>query len=331
MHKYFLSFVFIFSLSFLNAESISVMTINAQNLFDTIDDPGKDDKAYLPIEMKESDEHKSSCNKIRVNRWKNECLFQDWNYEAKAAKLNNLLELIVAYDSDGADIIGLQEVENINILNQLFDLLEPYGYIDFILLEGSDNRGIDTAFISKYKISNPKLHYVEFSAEYETIDTRPILEVDISINNKLLKFYNSHFPSNYHPVQMRIQSFDKLKELVSSHSMPAVALGDFNLTNKDDKKFEVFKGQEDFWYVAHREGCEACLGTYYYNRGKSWDFLDTIMATRDRGIHFDKDSIEVFINELNSYKNTGKPHWFNPETKLGVTDHFPMVAKIKLY
>jgi hypothetical protein len=130
---------------------------------------------------------------------------------------------------------------------------------------------------------------------------------------------------------MRIQSFDKLKELVSSHSMPAVALGDFNLTNKDDKKFEVFKGQEDFWYVAHREGCEACLGTYYYNRGKSWDFLDTIMATRDRGIHFDKDSIEVFINELNSYKNTGKPHWFNPETKLGVTDHFPMVAKIKLY
>ena len=30
----------------------SVMTLNAQNLFDTSDDPKKDDKAYLPIEKK---------------------------------------------------------------------------------------------------------------------------------------------------------------------------------------------------------------------------------------------------------------------------------------
>ena len=28
------------------------MSINAQNLFDTIDDPGKDDTAFLPIELK---------------------------------------------------------------------------------------------------------------------------------------------------------------------------------------------------------------------------------------------------------------------------------------
>jgi hypothetical protein len=32
----------------LNAESISIMSINAQNLFDTVDDPKKDDKAFLP-------------------------------------------------------------------------------------------------------------------------------------------------------------------------------------------------------------------------------------------------------------------------------------------
>ena len=33
-----------------------------------------------------------------------------------------------------------------------------------------------------------------------------------------------------------------------------MALGDFNLTNKDDKKFNIYKNQEDYWYVAHREG-----------------------------------------------------------------------------
>ena len=245
------------------------MSINAQNLFDTIDDPGKDDKAFLPIEMKQSKKHKNSCNSITVKRWRMECFFQDWNEETKNAKLRNLVEVIISYDKNGADVIGLQEIENMNILEQLFNLLKPYGYIDFHLLESTDKRGVDTAFISKYKISNPKLHYVNFSPNFETIDTRPIFEVEINFNKKILKFYNVHFPSNFHPAQMRIESFQKLKELIASHSEPSVALGDFNLTKKDDKKFDVYKNQEDYWYVAHREGCDSCLGTYYYSRGLS--------------------------------------------------------------
>ena len=39
----------------ISANSFSVMTLNSQNLFDTNDDdPGKDDKAYLPLEKKQS-------------------------------------------------------------------------------------------------------------------------------------------------------------------------------------------------------------------------------------------------------------------------------------
>ena len=268
MDKILLTFILFFSFSsFSYAENITVMSINAQNLFDTMDDPGKDDKAFLPIEMKQSKEHKNSCNSITVNRWRMECFFQDWDEETKNAKLNNLLEVIVSYDTNGADVIGLQEIENMNILEQLFNLLKPYGYKDFHLLESNDKRGVDTAFISKYKITKPKLHYVNFSPNFETIDTRPIFEVDININGKVMKFYNVHFPSNWHPVQMRIESFEKLKELISSHSEPSVALGDFNVNSKDDKKFSIYQNQEDFWKVAHREGCSSCLGTYYYGRG----------------------------------------------------------------
>ena len=48
MLKNIYSLILLFSISFvLSAESISVMSINAQNLFDTIDDPGKDDKAFF--------------------------------------------------------------------------------------------------------------------------------------------------------------------------------------------------------------------------------------------------------------------------------------------
>jgi endonuclease/exonuclease/phosphatase family metal-dependent hydrolase len=329
VHKSLLSFILFFLFSSVSySENLTVMSINAQNLFDTMDDPGKDDKAFLPIEMKQSKEHKNSCNSITVNRWRMECFFQDWDEETKNAKLNNLLEVIVSYDSNGADVIGLQEIENINILEQLFNLLEPYGYKDFHLLESTDKRGVDTAFISKYKITNPKLHYVNFSPNFETIDTRPIFEVDININGKVMKFYNVHFPSNWHPVQMRIESFEKLKELISSHSEPSVALGDFNVNSKDDKKFSVYKNQEDLWKVAHREGCSSCLGTYYYGRGKSWDFLDTIMVSRNRGVEFVKDSIDVYKVKFNTYKDTGKPNWFNSDSKQGVSDHFPFVAEI---
>ena len=152
--------------------------------------------------------------------------------------------------------------------------------------------------------------------------------MDIEVNNKVIKFYNVHFPSNFHPVQMRIESFDKLKDLINSHDYPAIALGDFNLTNKDDKKFNVYKGQEDYWYVAHREGCYSCNGTYYYGRGNSWDFLDTIMVSKGRDVSFDFKTINVYKIEFNTYKDTGKPFWFSPEKNEGVSDHFPMVAKI---
>ncbi len=47
--------------------SVSIMTFNVQNLFDNVDDPGKDDKAYLPIEDKQNDAHIAACNEIEVD------------------------------------------------------------------------------------------------------------------------------------------------------------------------------------------------------------------------------------------------------------------------
>jgi hypothetical protein len=84
------------------------------------------------------------------------------------------------------------------------------------------------------------------------------------------------------------------------------------------------------WDVAHYVGCNDCKGTYFYKPKKSWDFLDTIMISKDRGVEFVKTSIEVFRTESNTYKNSDKPYRFDPITKNGVSDHFPMVAQIKI-
>ena len=50
----------------LAVESVTLMTFNAQNLFDNKDDPEKDDKAYLPIENKRHEPHIHACNEIEV-------------------------------------------------------------------------------------------------------------------------------------------------------------------------------------------------------------------------------------------------------------------------
>ena len=59
------------------AIDFSAMTLNVDNLFDTYDDKNKDDKAYLPIELKQTETHINSCKRIPVQSWKYECLFLD--------------------------------------------------------------------------------------------------------------------------------------------------------------------------------------------------------------------------------------------------------------
>jgi len=332
MHKY-LAIYFLalfFSFPAQSNSSFSVMTLNVNNLFDELDDPKKDDKAYLPIELKQTNKHINSCNRVPVNSWKNECLYLDWDTETKDAKLKNLARDILLYDETGPDILALQEVENINILEQLYRLLEPYGYIDLELLESKDYRGIDTAIISKFEIIDSTLHYIKFSGEFEDKDTRPILDSTILINDKKIKVYNVHFPAGYHDVSMRIDSLNKLKKLLQMHKMPTVALGDFNVNTEEDSELFIYNDQEDLWDVAHLIGCVDCKGTYYYSYGKSWSFLDTIFVSKQRNISYDTDSIRLHITEHNAYKDSGKPIRFNAKSKTGVSDHLPMVARINI-
>ena len=323
-----LSFFFI-SLS-ADSYEFSAMTLNTQNLFDTVDDPKKNDKAYLPIELKKSQKHISSCQDIKVKSWKDECLYLDWDEDTKNTKLMNLANEIIKYNNSGPDILALQEVENINILTQLFKLLEPYGYKDLSLLEGKDYRGIDTALITKFNIVDSKLHYITFTGKYENKDTRPILEVTLDINNKKLKIYNVHFPAGYHDVSMRIDSLNFLMDLLNSHKFPSIALGDFNINIKEDRKLDIYKSQEIYWEVAHLNGCNKCKGTYYYAYEKNWSFLDSIFLSKDRNIKYIPNSINIHTTKTNSYSETGRPIKFNPNNKSGVSDHLPMVANFIL-
>ena len=107
-------FVLIFFLTFaLNAEKVSVMTFNVENLFDNKDDPKRVDETYIALKDKQTAKHLDGCNLIEVKSWRDSCLYLDWNDEVIDIKLQNLSRVILSED---VDIIGFQEVENIGML-----------------------------------------------------------------------------------------------------------------------------------------------------------------------------------------------------------------------
>jgi len=197
---------------------VTVMSFNVQNLFDNVDDPGKDDKAYLPLAAKQNEAHIAACNGIEVESWRDECLYLDWSDEALEFKLGVVAESIRQVNHGrGADIIALQEVENLDVLERLrTEYLEDLGYFPAILVEGTDTRGIDVAFLSRLPLAaEPELHpllFPEFPDRQG--DTRGVLQADFTMpDGSILTGFSVHFPAPFHPTEMRVAAFEHLQEL----------------------------------------------------------------------------------------------------------------------
>ena len=314
------------------AKSFSVMAFNVENMFDNLDDPNKEDETYLPVSMKTSQTHIKNCNRLRYQRWRDDCLEMDWNDEVIDYKLNATAEVILSYGMHGPDIIGFQEIENIKILERLFKLLEPHGYKYYALVEGNDKRGIDNAFISKYEILSTKLHQIKFTGgtKDQIGDTRPILEGIFKLDGHDISIFNVHFPAPYNPRFMRQDAFNTLNELSNKNSRINIALGDFNVTSAEDAEANLYGKFNSDWYISHLDQCKQCLGTNYYFQEDRWSFLDAVMLKKNRNSKFIENSVAVIKADIHTRDN-GSPLRFNAKGLYGVSDHFPVVAEIKIY
>ena len=318
------------------------MTFNVQNLFDNVDDPGKDDKAYLPIEAKQNDEHISECNEIEVASWRDECLNLDWSDAAIEHKLTVLANTIRQVGGGaGPDIIALQEVENAAILEQLRSVyLAALGYAPPVLVEGTDLRGIDVAFLSRFPLADaPTLHPLTLSEFPDRVgDTRGVLQADFQLaDGSILTGFSVHFPAPFHPTEMRIAAYEHLNGLLQAlpGSRPAFAAGDFNTTSREDSEKHVLdRYARPYWTLAHDIGCEDCNGTHYYARDDSWSFLDMILLAELRGekttVRFRADSVGIANHNPAQVSDHGTPERFRSARRSGVSDHWPMVATLEL-
>ncbi|RPG23603.1 MAG: endonuclease/exonuclease/phosphatase family protein [Gammaproteobacteria bacterium TMED50] len=315
-------------------ESLTVMTFNVENLFDNTHDRGKNDETYLPVQQKQSKSHIDKCNKINVKRWRDQCLYWDWNDAVVDRKLTVIGDAIRQVgDDQGPDIIVFQEVENKRILERLrTEQLKGLGYQPSVLLEGKDIRGIDVAVLSKFPVTDPKLHEIRFPASQRARigDTRPILEATFNLpDGSLLTGFAVHFPAPFHPTEMRESAYTTLNTLLKR--LPAdravFAAGDFNTTREEDNdKHMLDRWVRDDWEVAH-DLCEGCQGTSYYPPRDDWSFLDMVIWRPATGWRM---TASYLANETPAQVTpAGTPKRFELPEATGLSDHWPLVMVIE--
>jgi endonuclease/exonuclease/phosphatase family metal-dependent hydrolase len=325
------------------AQAVTLMTFNVENLFDTADDPGKDDRTYLPLAMKQTDEHRAACAGVANEHWRDQCLNWDWNEAIVARKLEVVADAILQVNGGrGPDVVALQEVENLAILQRLADEhLAAAGY-EPVLIEGDDERGIDVAFLTRLPLAGePVLHRIEFEGidDAREADTRGILEATFRLpDGSLLTGFAVHFPAPFHPTSMRIDAYERLNALAAAlpADRPAFAAGDFNTTSAEDREQDMLaRYVRPTWTVAHEVGCDGCRGTSYYPPAGEWSFLDMLLwhPAEGRGAGATWRLVPGSVTIANAtpaqVAADGTPARFALPEGTGVSDHWPLVATIE--
>jgi endonuclease/exonuclease/phosphatase family metal-dependent hydrolase len=327
---------------------VSIMAFNLENLFDTKHDENKNDYTYLPLSEKRSKEHEDYCDKNFTGGFLDECLSLDWSEKVLAEKKKRLADVILQVNNGmGPDILMTEETENIGVLTALSkDNLAKANYQTVVLLEGPDNRGIDTGLLSRFPlVGTPILHIIPFKTNNSedanaAKTTRGVLQVDLKLpDGQTLTVLGVHLPSQAHPTYLRQQALAYLTEL--KNSLPADRLvitgGDFNITSKEDATTGMVK--TDFassWLVSHIVGCHSCQGSYYFFPERSWSFFDIFafsqnFASTNKGSwHLNPDSIMLpHASKYQADPLKQNPH-FNPKLPTTVSDHYPIYAEIEL-
>lgn len=327
----------------ISPNEVSVASFNVENLFDTAHDEERDDFTYLPKAQKNTEEFKKLCARMQNPFYQNECLNLDWSEEVLQAKMKNLAEVILGIDGRGPDNLMLMEIENEGVLKRLNrEYLTAAGYQTAVLIEGPDKRGIDVGFLSRFPlVGKPELHRISFvasgDAEKERLaEVRGILEVGVRLpDESVLTFLGVHFPSQSNPHSWRAQAAQYLNGLIKAKGPKAqvIALGDFNVTQEEEENSHLIRDNFKDLDVSHFVGCKTCPGTHHYK--KNWSFLDAqvysaaLSATGKGSYVLEPETIDVIrYNPIHLVKGEF-PRRFDPEKKAGVSDHFPLYARLK--
>ena len=154
-------------------DTLFVAFWNLENLFDTVNDPAKNDEEFLPQGERE------------------------WTQQRFDKKIYNLSRVIRSMNkNNGPDILGVCEVENKNVLDSMTQkYLSDLNY-NIVHVESPDNRGIDVALLYRdgmFKVKGITVDTVHLSDGWPT---RPVLGVHLENEYKEdFTVFVNHWPS----------------------------------------------------------------------------------------------------------------------------------------
>ena len=296
-------------------EYLSIGFWNAENLFDLINDPNKSDDEFALGGRKNVDQ------------------------KIYNLKIKNSSEVVSDLD---VDILGLCEVENIDVLNDLNQAYPKRSY-SIMHYESPDSRGIDNALLYDEK----RFSIISSKAISNTLKngtkTRDILYVSGKYQNTVLHIYINHWPSNYGGKEKAIPKRTTTAELiiqevekVRKNDMFAeiILLGDFN-EDPDDLNIQMLEGFGLTSLMKPLLG-KPNIGTYVY-RGKDY-FYDQIIINDQlkdtKGLSVVSNSLYIldlpkYRQQEGNYSHYPFRFWAGNRLLGGYSDHLAIMVKIK--
>ncbi len=339
---YMLGFLMTFSLpSLVAAQSpdskkqydiVCVGFYNIENLFDTLDTPNVSDEEFTPAGAKK------------------------WNSEKYHQKLQNnarvIQEMGAGYTPDGLAVLGLCELENKTVLEDLIhtDALKQRNY-QIVHYDSPDKRGVDVAFIYQTKyftVTSSKSYTLRLQAD-SSWRTRDQLLVSGELLGERIHYIVCHWPSRSggekESEHLRVAASGLTSSIIDSLSKAdpkakIVLMGDLN-DNPDNvsitqginavsTKDKLKKGQ---MFNASESTYKSGAGTLTW-RG-NWFLFDQMIMNKQltkkcgakKSFRFHKFSIfdASYIREAEG-KYAGHPFrtYVGNDFKGGYSDHLPV-------
>lgn len=298
---------------------IRLMFYNLENMFDTADNPDKEDGEFLPAGIKKWDSYRY------------------WQ------KLKHIFQVIAAVgETSPPEIIGLCEVED---YQPLYDLVSntplmkyPYSVVHF---DSPDIRGIDVALLvrsDKIRVLESKPIRITFKTNNNK-KTRDILYTELLINTDTLHVYVNHWPSRRGGQKVsevyREEVAERLLGHIDSlmHANPLaniVVMGDFN-DEPGDKSLQVLK-RAGLLNLSEKLQSTCRCGSYKYRN--EWNMFDQIIISpqllKQRPLHIVPESLTIFQADFllcTDEKFGGKKPiktFSGPKYIGGFSDHLPV-------
>lgn len=214
---------------------------NLENLFDTYDDPVKNDSEFLP-------EGK--------NKW------TQAKYEKKLHNMAKVIRSMADNNKRWHTILGISEIENRLVIEDLVSQPEiADANYQIVHYDSPDRRGVDVALLYKpdqFTYLDSESIPFDFNSDIDFSDTdtsyfktRDILMVHGLIAGEHFAFYVAHLPSRVGGKGGNLRS--RGAEIIYNHSremeakypgIKIVAMGDMNDNPTDDSMAKYLHGQE---------------------------------------------------------------------------------------